>query len=144
MTTIAYDGSTLAADTGVTGGGMKFLTTKVYRLPCGGMAALAGDAAAAVAFGTWLAGGQKGKRPSLKPLDGIMVYGDGRAFSLTTSWPPVPLVGPIAAGSGAQAAMAAMLLGKSAREAVELASMIDPDTFGKVDEMQSIRPKDKP
>ena len=121
---------------------MRFLTTKLYRLPCGGMAALAGDAAAAVAFGTWLAGGQKGRRPSIKELDGVMVYGDGRAYSLTTCWPPVPLTGPIAAGSGAQAAMAGMLMGKSAKEAVELAIQIDPDTFGAVETMISIRPKD--
>lgn len=133
----------MAADSGVTGGGMKHRMAKLYRLPCGGMAGLAGDAAACVAFGQWLAGGQKGKRPSMKEVDGILVYGDLRAYSITNAWPAVPLEPPIAAGSGGQAALAGLLLGLNAADAVELACKIDPDSFGIVQTMQSIRPKGK-
>lgn len=140
MTTLAYKDGVLAADTKITGSSMSFYGPKMVRLKDGGMVACAGDAAAMTAFLEWMAGGQKGKRPAVKDLDAILVKGDGTVWSITAHWPPVRISGYVAAGTGAQAALAGLEMGLDARSAVELACRIDPDSGGTVETMVVEKP----
>lgn len=136
MTTLAYKDGVLAADTKITGGSMTFYGPKMVRLPDGGMAACAGEAPAMTAFLEWVGKGQKGKRPAVSDIDAIIIKADGSCWSVTNKWPPVRITDALAAGSGAQAALAGMYLGLTAKEAVELACKIDPDSGGEVQTME--------
>lgn len=63
-----------------------------------------------------------------------IVVCNGEAEKWTEHCQPTPIYEPFfAIGSGAQAAMAAMHMGASAKEAVKIAMLIDPHTAGEVE-----------
>lgn len=144
MTTIAWDGQTMAADTQATWGGVKTRGHKLTRLPCGGVVGGCGVASEIVRGAQWIAKGMKGKPPKIPNSDLLIAFADGRAFTVTDKhFTLVEELGPIAIGSGMQAAICAMRhFQASAEEAVYAAASVDTFTSAPVDVMR-VEPKAK-
>lgn len=129
MTTIAWDGRTLAADSVVTGNGMRLGSmTKAYRIGRL-LVGLAGTVGIAQAFLHWLADGAEGDPPSMKAEDGdaevIIVLPDGRIATFDKYGRDQMQAERYAIGSGGRFAIAAMAAGADAKRAVEIASSLD-------------------
>lgn len=150
MTTIAFDGKTMACDSCWTyGGTVDTLTTKITRLSSGGLFGTAGqnDSRAVNALI------DKAKMPSQLPgyealmavradVLGLLVLPKGRVYKIATTiispenWDETmddyglwEITGPFAAvGSGGDMALAAMECGKPARDAVRIACKFDPNS----------------
>lgn len=143
MTTIAWDGERLAADTqancGYTGS-----THKLHRIEHPTMGAClvggAGDADLVREHMAWL---RAGARPedfpeSLRNEDGrsqLLVIAPDRVVRLyqRTPYPIEMLDQHMAIGSGGEIARAAMYCGRTAPEAVEVAIALDESTGGQVE-----------
>ena len=132
MTTIAYDGKRLVADGKMTLSGSIVSTTfkKLTRLKDGRMMAFTGTPVHQAPFAKWL-NGEAEKAPTgdfsimLVELDGsLKIYEDGEYY--------LDAVAPYACGSGGLIARVAMLCGKDAQEAVEIASAIDIYSGGQI------------
>jgi hypothetical protein len=142
MTTIAWDGKTLAADRWAVGNGPRLLVRKIARGLNGSLIGAAGKTCACEALVRWIAEGEVGEPPV--PLssddwseilvvasDGqLYVYGDHGRFALQNT--------QMAIGSGAQYALAAMACGRSAAEAVAVAALFDHRTSEDTDELELI------
>lgn len=134
MTTIAWDGKTLAADTRGTAGGMPWQTIKASRLKDGRLYGGSGALEDVEAVRTWLETG--GDKPAVKDFVAILIE-DGQCFRLEDKLIKMPVKSPFhAIGSGRDYAIAAMHLGKTAREAVELACLYDVYTAAPVTELR--------
>lgn len=135
MTTIVYRDGILAADSRAYSGSSTPLGTKVKirRLPSGVLIGCSTpEPGVGEAIMDWYADGAKpGRKPGVpENFSFIAVSADGKALMGIDS---LHLTGPISApwfavGSGAQYAMTALHLGKTAREAVEIAAEFDPWT----------------
>jgi len=131
VTTVAWDGKTLAADRRMAG----YMTTcKIFPIP-GGYVAGAGTMDQLVEVAAWLQeGGDKPRLPDDPESEFIVVRGS-EAFWL--SWPylrEVRIREPFAAlGSGSEYALGALAMGADARTAVAVAAQFDPHTGGGVD-----------
>lgn len=145
MTTIAYDGVTLAADGLCTSGNAIHGRNqeKVFALQVnwGGTKIPAYFAAAGSIENTWIARAYLEGEDILSPkrrlslpesFDGLIVLGDGQCFSVEGTMTPFPCEYPCSLGSGANFALAAMTMGKSAIEAVEVAAQLDVYTGGTI------------
>lgn len=144
MTVIAWDGKSLAADKrALTGGGLIRTTTKIFSVLHGlALAGYAGDADAGEEVLAWFAdGAQPEKFPaSQRDRDNwsglLVVWNDGRIWKFERGPYPIKFAPQhFAVGSGRDFALMAMHLGKSAREAVELASIFDSGCGNGVDEL---------
>jgi hypothetical protein len=140
MTTIAWDGETLAADTQGSNGVGKFNISKVFRLSSGAIVGGSGTCYLIHKFIAWLDEGGKGDPP--KPQDDddevylLMVKPD-RIVWLCEEGGPYPInETKFAVGSGATFARAFMHLGKTAEEAVALTSLFDKGTGPRVETMK--------
>lgn len=130
MTTIAWDGRTIAADRRL--GGWQ-TANKLFRLRDGTIFAGAGRMDDVAEVLAWLQGGRKpDDKPEIEPDDSefFIVQPDGKAYWLTT-----PFLRSVkiedqfyAIGSGAEFAIGAMRAGVSAKRAVEIACTCDPQT----------------
>ena len=133
MTTIAWDGKTVAYDSRSVAGGI-IATERAEKGFRNGrrFAVGAGHAAFVRAFCRWLIG--LDDEPEELPEDGFCVfYFDGEsAWEYTNTKLPLPLAEKESAGSGSELALAAMHLGKTAREAVKVASKLDTGTGGRI------------
>lgn len=130
MTVIAWDGKTLAADKRAVNSGLVLTTTKIRRigdLLCGA----SGDISAAAEALAWV---ERGRNPDDYPAiqrsrddyAGLLVIDGERVLKYERS--PMPTVFEdafFAIGSGRDFALAAMHCGKTASEAVEIASVFD-------------------
>lgn len=127
MTTIAWDGRTLAADRQLTTNGVRFTTTKAHRLKDGSLYGSCGQLELNIAVLAYLNG--EGEKPVMgkdDDFDGMLIKPDGSAWMLNKLLQPIAIESPYyATGSGRDFALCAMRLGKTAREAVELASEQD-------------------
>jgi hypothetical protein len=127
MTTIAYDGKTLAVDSQATAGSTVFgEANKLFPLDDGRYAAFAGCLSVFPEVVAWLNG--EGEMPELndeEPFGGIIVSPDGSALEITKNMRIFPASIPWSGGSGEVIAFAAMHSGKTAEEAVELACTLD-------------------
>ncbi len=129
MTVIAWDGRTLAADKRMSFGTSFAVTTKIFRI--GGMlVGVAGDAALAREMADWVCDGMQAETFPTKartdPISMLVIRLDGSLHYFTSS--PVPMVledKVFTLGSGCDFAAAALYLGKTAREAVEVAIALD-------------------
>jgi ATP-dependent protease HslVU (ClpYQ) peptidase subunit len=134
MTTIAYDGKTLAVDSQATAGNTVFgETNKLFPLSDGRYAALAGCLSVFPEVVAWLNG--EGEMPDLseeESFGGIIVSPDGSAVEITKNMRLFPASIPWSGGSGEAIAFTAMHLGKTAEEAVELACTLDIYTGGSI------------
>lgn len=135
MTTIAVRDGVMACDSQITGG---FVATKATKVIVGDgvIVGYAGDWIACHCFARYLAGleDEKTERDSEDDMEFLILRGSGiymadhrlREVKLReTFW---------AIGSGEQAAMVAMHMGATAKEAVEMAKRVDPYTGGRVRE----------
>jgi hypothetical protein len=134
MTTIAWDGKTLAADTRATSSGMPYRAVKLFALPDGALFAGSGDYGQIRAVKEWL---EKADPSALKPkaddFAGLLIAPTGEAFRLEEMLIRLPLHESFhAMGSGRDFAMAAMHCGRTAREAIEIAALYDVFTGGEV------------
>lgn len=133
MTTICWDGKTLAADSQAHTT-FKSRIRKLYRLPDGAIFGAAGLVQEALAVLAWLEGGEK--PGDLENFEGLIVTEAG-ASVIGMRLMREPVLEPFyAIGSGAHFALAAMALGASAVEAVRIASRFDPGTGGRVESMR--------
>ena len=137
MTTIAWDGQTLAADRMASIGNSKSVCIKkIHELKGGGYAAAAGHAGAGALMFRWLdheavVGDYPLTDPELCTV--IVITEDGQLLQYDGPL-PVKLDAPFyAIGSGRDFALAALHLGKSAKEAVEIASELDQSTGNGID-----------
>lgn len=137
MTTIAWDGKTLAADRRVVRGSVRVGTTgKLLRLSDGRLTAFSGLLCHREGFLEY-AEGRRACPPSGE-YTAIIVELDGRVFRYEEGLGRIQENGPggiAAAGSGLEFALAAMLCGRSAAEAVAVAAQLDIYTGDGVDEL---------
>lgn len=143
MTTIAWDGRTLAGDTLTVSSCMRSrCERKVFRIVTDAedvvLLGVSGDEGIAMQVVEWVRrGAREGDRPKLEKdsFTGILVTNDA-AFRLDSTLYLLKLMTPFhAVGMGRDYAMAAMHLGNSAREAVELAAVYDIYTGGEIIEV---------
>lgn len=137
MTTIAWDGKTLAADKqGTQGDKAAYTVTKVFRRKDGALIAAVDNIALGMGFIRWFLKGEKGKAPPLKVEDEwtalLVIRKDGTMERHEPEgW--FNIEGKFAAGSGKSLALLAMDLGATAEEAVKLASKYDVYTGSEID-----------
>ena len=135
MTTCAWDGHTLAADTRNTSRGLPFQSTKAFRLKDGRLYAGSGSAEDSQAVKAWLESGAD--KPKVENFVGIVIGHDGSIWRYEDKLVAFQINEPFhAIGSGRDFAIAAMSLGKTARDAVELASRFDIYTGGPITELR--------
>jgi ATP-dependent protease HslVU (ClpYQ) peptidase subunit len=139
MTTIACNQSLMAGDSLAydSDSGVKSRSIKLWRVGdviIGG----AGTAAGTELFAKWWKSGKKGDQPTKPEYKAIVLYSSGKIEIWAEDGPgPDRVLEPYTAvGSGAQAAMAAMLCGRSPVEAIRIASKIDLHTGGRVQVMR--------
>jgi hypothetical protein len=141
MTTIAWDGRIVAADSlGVAGGGRSFLPSKkiveeggVIFAACGRMGPM---------LDAWAKWWKDGADPTNVPPQGgstedcgnFIVFADGRCFIFSHMVPyACEEAAPFAIGSGADYAVGAMKAGADACRAVEIAIECDVNSGGPVE-----------
>jgi len=128
MTTIAWDGKTLAADSQITEGGLRShqREEKIIKHE-NQFFAFAGSLVSCLAVIEWLkAGGKKKKRPELDDLNFVVLHiQNGRANLYYDEFVPLQQLPPYTAGTGREVALGAILAGATAKEAVEIACDVD-------------------
>lgn len=142
MSVIAWDGKTLAADRRASLGTLIRTTRKIFMRQYG-LVGYAGDADQGEEMLRWLEAGAVAADfpPSQRDRDnwaGVLVINPDRQI-LKYERTPYPLTfhdGFFAIGSGRDFALAAMHLGKTAREAVEVACHFDSGCGNGVDEIE--------
>lgn len=131
MTVIAWDGKTLAGDKRTNFGGLHGQTTKVHRIgAC--LVGCAGNAAHIAELLEWVRAGRipadlpKAQSDPKECVTMLLIEPDGSVAHYESSPYPIRLANrQWAIGSGRDFALAAMHLGKSAAEAVEVANALD-------------------
>ncbi len=130
MTTIAFDGKTMAGDSHC-GGDFIGRTTKVVKVK-GCLYGFAGNLEQCNLFIDWVKDGKPKEKPKNMSIFECLEY-DGKNVYWWGEWMRgVKMNSPQAIGSGARFAQAAMLCGKNAREAVGVAKKLDVHTGGRV------------
>lgn len=134
MTTIAWDGTVLAGDTLSVQHNLKCTVQKIWRLADGRLYGGAGEYQGVMAVKSWLENGElRDKEPVLDDFAAIIIDQDGRGFRLESQLIYMPICSAYhAVGTGRDFAMAAMFLGKTAQEAVEIAQHFDVYTGGSI------------
>lgn len=144
MTVIAWDGKTLAADRLGDACGLRRTSTKIFRIG-DSLFGAAGYASRAAEMLAWI---QRGGKPDDIPQfqltddyqDVLIVNPDGRVFIFGKSPTPFEMLDKFhAIGSGRDFAIAAMHLGKSAQEAVEIACLFDTGCGNGIDTLEILR-----
>lgn len=139
MSVIAWDGTTLAADKRMSNGTLIRTTTKIFRAR-EALVGYTGDADCGEAMLAWFeAGANKAEFPETQRDKDLwagllVIWEDGTIWKYERT--PHPLRLPpqqFAVGSGRDFALAAMHLGKSAAEAVEVAIHFDSGCGNGVD-----------
>jgi len=139
MTTIAFDGHTLAADKRSCNGSAISVVTKIIRLR-GCLVGTAGPSGDGREMRAWFeAGAEPSKMPAFQRtkdqfIEMMVIERDGSILKFDGSPIPFKIESPFyAIGSGREFALAAMHLGKTAREAIEVASALDCYTGNGID-----------
>ena len=141
MTVIAWDGKTLAADKRAVQGSLIRTTTKIFRSQrVKALLAYAGEAAGGNEMVFWFESGAVARDFPEKQRDPdkwaglLVVYRDGTLHRYEHTPHPVVFEDAThALGSGRELALMAMHLGKTAKEAVELACLFDSGCGNGVD-----------
>lgn len=139
MTTIAFDGRTMAADKRSVYDGCIHIVTKIFRAgDC--LVGGSGEFAFILAMVEWA---RLGRDPAQFPASQrdkndwqptMVVEPNGRILLYERTPHPIQWERRFGAiGSGKQYAMAAMLLGYTAREAIDVAAQLDPGTGNGID-----------
>ncbi len=136
MTTIAFDGKTLAGDTSWQSSyNQQHHTPKIGRRA--GIAwGVSGYGTDAVQFNQWMRAGRPADaKPKLDGADcfsAIVIEGGEAVRYEGASLTVCPAGVPAATGSGCEIAMGAMMAGASAKRAVEIAIILNSDSGGRV------------
>lgn len=139
MTTICFDGSVLAADKRSCGGNGTMTVTKIRRINgslvgCAGNSAIANEVMAWFERGAVPADFPPAQRDENDSVGMLVVEKSGAVYKFERSPYPIRLEEScVAIGSGGDYARAAMALGKTAAEAIDVAAMFDPGTGNGVD-----------
>lgn len=138
MTTIAWDGKTLAADRQCNAGGIRDLkVTKILKRKDGAICGAAGRASEMGGFHRWFLAGEKKSSPKLseksaafivRPSGKLVIFDEDGWFEADP--------GPYAIGTGWEIARATMFLGFNAVKAVETAAALDSNTNNEVDTLE--------
>lgn len=138
MTTVAFRDGVMACDSRMTGGFVSICKSKVIA-GRDATVGFCGDPIAAYPLALYLAG-EVQDRPQSNSKDDVlfMVYRNGELFLADSELRELPLKGNkyFAIGSGEQAAMVAMHMGATAKEAVQMAIKVDENSGGPVREFQ--------
>ena len=105
---------------------------KIFKLKDGRILVGAGVFDIGPAIAIWLEGGEKPVLKGESEWYGLILERGKQALTIDDDLRIAPACIPWAGGSGEQIALAAMTLGKSPKEAVELACKLDIYTGGKV------------
>lgn len=136
MTTIAWDGTTLAGDKRATFGSIRTTVTKIRRGPKGNLVGISGTFSLSEPIFDWLLHGAERPEAQGEKNDfcGIIeITPDGRCFKHERHG-CFRIEDPFfAVGTGSDFAIAAMALGHSAAEAVALAARFDTNTGDGID-----------
>jgi ATP-dependent protease HslVU (ClpYQ) peptidase subunit len=139
MTTIAYKNGTLAADSLLTQGTTRVGSfNKIEKLEDGSYIAMAGSVEVFEEVLLWL-NDRTLPKPVLEEDDtfsALIVSPDKTVRELSNSLRFFKVVGNWAAGSGGLIALTAMHLGKTARQAIEVAIELDVGTGGKINSVK--------
>ena len=135
MTTIAWDGTTLAGDSlAAIDGCLAAYGLKVYVLTDGRLYGASGRYQDVLAVRMWLDTG--GEKPHITEFAGMVIETNGECSRIEESLVFMPIREPFhAVGSGRDFALAAMALGQTAAQAVALAARFDIYTGGGVVEV---------
>lgn len=142
MTCIAWDGKTLAADKRVTYAGLARTTTKIFRVG-DARVGIAGDGAQGMDMLDWFRNGCEPDKfpPAQRDKEQwvtFVVIKRGQLSVYERTPQPMVIEDTIyATGSGRDYAMAAMHLGKSAREAVEIACVFEINCGNGIDSLEA-------
>jgi hypothetical protein len=129
MTTIATDGKSIACDSYLTDNTISEVQ-KIFKVH-NGYIGVAGTYVSCVQFVNWLINDDN-EEPDPEGVTALLLTKDG-VYCYEESLTPYKLSGKYhAIGSGEQAALAAMMCGKSPGQAVKIASKIDPATGGPI------------
>lgn len=133
MTTVAFDGKTMAADAGMVMNGVKIpYRRKMRRLKKGGLAGFCGTLAGGQLLLDWLDAGKLDvpfETPDECEADVLWVKKNGEVWLTDTDGVLMHMdPGPVAIGSGGPIALGAMLAGATAAEAVKIAIERDPNS----------------
>lgn len=136
MTTIAWDGKTLAADSQITGENFIYGVEdrKIFRVNKD-LIATAGDSAQCLSFVDWYRDQSQDYPEKMDDLAVLVITSNG-AFEYTSHKTPQPVTAPHSVGSGSGFAMGAMLAGASSKKAVDIASRLCKYTGGPVRTMR--------
>ena len=139
MTTVAFDGKTLAADTLACWGTTPSYRTKIWRTPKNKRwkaIGIAGNTYNVLPVADFICG-RTTKKPKQFENDGMIMLVDKQNKLWMMDGQQVPVEAPMrfAMGSGGDFALGAMAAGKTAAEAVAIAATLDVNTGGKVDEI---------
>jgi hypothetical protein len=136
MTTIAWDGKTLAADTLATGT-FNRKVTKIWELRPDVYFGGSGIYSEVYDVMTWLKYHKQEEAPDVKEFVGILIE-KGKAYRIEENLIEVPITEEYhAIGTGACFAIAALHLGLSAIDAVSLAAKFDENTGGEITSMDT-------
>lgn len=132
MTTIAFDGKVLAADTQYTSGDfVSGYANKIHNLNDGSYLAMSGQIDYVPVFIAWLNGGDKPELPADAQFTAAH-FKDGNITEYSSSLNGYPGFTPYACGSGESCALTAMKCGKNAIDAVKVACEMDIFSGGEV------------
>ena len=134
MTTIAWDGQTLAGDCQCSL--FRGQNVKIHRLPSGSLYGGSGEVGALYAVKDWLTAHGEGEKPKCSEhFHAIVIDKYGKVFALEDNLIFMPITDRpfFAVGSGREFAMAAMFLGQTAENAVKIAHEFDTGTGREVD-----------
>jgi len=134
MTTVAFRDGVMACDTRMTGG---FISVCKDKIVSGreAIVGFCGDPIAAYCGAQYLAG-ELQDRPIINSKDDVLflMYREGSLYMVDGDLRELPLDGNkyFAIGSGEQAAMVAMHMGATARDAVAMAIKVDENSGGRI------------
>jgi hypothetical protein len=133
MTTIVFDGKTLASDSRSTGNYINDKTKKLYKQGSR-YYGFCGRITSALLFLQW-ADNRTGDKPRLDDDFEVIEIVNKKVYYYDKNLIKTPESIPCSIGSGCHLAMAAILCGKDAKEAVEVAKKLDEYSGGKIQTM---------
>lgn len=143
MTVLAWDGATLAADRRSVNGGLISPVTKIFRLKSGELFGCCGTLSACLQVKHWY---EHNQAPDTFPMmqrdkddwEVCLIIGLDRSIKIYERTPfPITIEREFhACGSGRDFAIAAMHLGKTAAQAVEIASLYESGCGDGIDALQ--------
>lgn len=146
VTCVAWDSVWLAGDSLITQAGIRDSNAlKVHKLRDGTLLGFAGTYEDGLVLLDWVKRGEPEEgRPKRLGVDAIKVTPDGVAHACESKlkWWPIR-ASYYAIGSGAPYAKTAMYLGKTAHQAVQIASEFDTTTGGKINKVTNRRNRKK-